>query len=82
MTNSELILLYQKLFNHDILKTGKSSLDYKIMTLKEREFLIEFYNSTGHHFWKIKLLGNTMFMYMPKIDRKKESLSPLYLNTI
>ena len=27
MTNNELILLYQKLFNHDILKTGKSSLD-------------------------------------------------------
>lgn len=50
MTNTELILLYQKLFNHDILSTGKSSLDYKIMTLKEREFLIEFYNSTGHHF--------------------------------
>ena len=78
MTNTELILLYQKLFNHDILKTGKSSLDYKIMTLKEHEFLIEFYNSTGHHFWKNKTSGKYhVYVYAEDRPKKRKLISAI-----
>lgn len=76
MTNAELILLYQKLFNHDIISSGKSSLDKKIMTFKQREFLTEFYNSTGHHFWINKNSGKyNVYVYAEDKPKKRKLIS-------